>query len=99
MLENTEASREKENPEKLADLEAENLPVATQIQRSVTDFGGVLWDFLNFLVTMDETFIHIYDPETKEQTKQKQANSVALVCERTVLTKRPPIFGGVNVNF
>jgi hypothetical protein len=31
-----------------------------------TDFGGIF----NRLVIMDETWIHIYDPETKEQPKE-----------------------------
>jgi histone-lysine N-methyltransferase SETMAR len=41
-----------------------------------TDFGGILLDFLNHLVTMDETWIHIlvYDPETKEQSKEWRHN-------------------------
>jgi hypothetical protein len=33
-----------------------------------TDFGGILWHFFYRLVTMDETWIRMYDPEIKEQS-------------------------------
>jgi hypothetical protein len=33
------------------------------------------------------------------KTKETKLNSMALVCERTILTKRPPLVGEVNANF
>jgi hypothetical protein len=32
-------------------------------------------------------------------TIKKNTNSVALVCEQTILTERPPLVGEVSINF
>jgi hypothetical protein len=60
----------------------------TEERRSV-EYCGKLWGLPRMLGLL----------RTRGRTKESNSKSVALVCERTTPTERPPLVGEVTANF